>query len=163
MILEGFWQFVYHISAPDGRSYARASSVHTNLTRRIDPHDPEGLRSLKLKKSGCQISDIFLITCSFFMFFFEKVDLIWPLWPIPHVEKTRKWILSLWAFHLKSGIWTVFTSRSSIFLMKSGFSFQGFRNSILFTQGRSRIVISSKYGYYIFRIENPHPAGPRNT
>ena len=32
-----------------------------------------------------------------------------------------------------------------------------------FAQRRSRVVISSEYGFHIFRIENPHRAGPRNT
>ena len=68
---------------------------HTTLTRRIDPRYPEGPKSPKPKKSGFQkvrfwtpFLYYFLLRC-----FFEKVDLIWPLRPIPSVEKTRKWIL----------------------------------------------------------------------
>ncbi len=34
---------------------------HTNLTRRIDPHDPEGLESPKLQESGSQKNMIMLL------------------------------------------------------------------------------------------------------
>ena len=96
----------------------------------------------------------FLYHIIFSCFFFEKADLIWPLRPIPHVEKTRKWILSLWPSTLKRGIWIVFTSRSSMF-MKSGFPCWGFNKSILLAQGGSRIVTSSKYDCYMFQLDVP--------
>ena len=76
--------------------------------------------------SGCRKPTLFL---PHFLFscFFEKVDLIWPLRPIPHVEKTRKWILSSLTVHLKSGIWIVITSRSLMFLWQVDFDFKALK------------------------------------
>ena len=84
--------------------------------------------------------------------FFEKVHLIWPLRPIPHVEKTRKWILSLWGFHLNNGIWTVITSQSTIFWWKADFHFKALkiryalrkvRAGLLYLQ--NMVIIFSEY------------------
>ena len=150
----GFFNVFIMFYAVYGTWEARASSKHTNLTRRIDPPTPKYLKSSKLKKSGFQ-NHIFGPDCykiPFFSSFFEKVDLIWLLRPIPSVEKTRKWILYLWPSTLKSWIWMVFTSRSLIFWWKVDFHFKalehGFslcrvRTGLLYFQ--NMIVIFSEY------------------
>ena len=46
-----FFNVIFAFLASGDTWEARASLRHTNLTRRIDPHDPEGLESPKLKKS----------------------------------------------------------------------------------------------------------------
>ena len=72
-----FWFFNVFLMfyAADGTWEARASSKHTNLTRRIDPPTPKYLKSPKLKKSGFPqiiFSDPFVIWLPFPMFLFWK-------------------------------------------------------------------------------------------
>ena len=71
----GFFNVFIVFFAIYGTWEARASSRHTNLTRRIDPPTPKYLKSPKLKKSGFWkiiFSDPFVIRFLFSMFFFLK-------------------------------------------------------------------------------------------
>ena len=74
------------------------SSILTEFQPVSSHGDPICINFGEIRRIFC------LLYFSFFDVFFEKVDLTLLLRPIPHVEKTRKWILSLLPVHIKSEI-----------------------------------------------------------